>query len=68
MFPLVWIVFVITFNFARAEENRSLYRGLRYIEGSLNRGSTVKKLLKRTLIHLPQPRKNAAKRSRHVGI
>ena len=42
MFPLVWTVFVITFNFARAEENRSLYRGLRYIEGSLNRGSTVK--------------------------
>ena len=31
-FPLVWIVFVITFNFGRAEENRSLYRGLRYIE------------------------------------
>ena len=30
--PLVWIVFVITFNFGRAEENRSLYRGLRYIE------------------------------------
>ena len=44
-FALVWIVFVVTrislnrgsvdtfyCNFGRAEENRSLYRGLRYIE------------------------------------
>ena len=31
-FPLEWIVFVRTLNFGQAEENRSVYRGLRYIE------------------------------------
>ena len=43
--PAPWL-FVISvevplyYNFSRAEENRSLYRGLRY-RGSINRGSTA---------------------------
>ena len=43
--PAPWL-FVISVevplycNFSRAEENRSLYRGLRY-RGSINRGSTA---------------------------
>ena len=43
--PVPWL-FVISVedplycNFSRAEESRSLYRGLRY-RGSINRGSTA---------------------------